>query len=111
MFAKRILFFPKHFYIFLNSCQNGDMIMQRYIGFRQNGYRVEVQVPVTIFDDKVAVIRAYQGKNCVGEEYFRLRKLPDWNVPLQAIMLGKSDEKTLERKTDEMMKQLPNLWQ
>jgi hypothetical protein len=87
------------------------MIMQRYSGFRENGYRFEVRVPTKIFDDKVAVIRAYRGKTCVGEEYFGLRKLPEWNASAQAIVLGKSDEKTLERKTNELLKQLPNLWQ
>lgn len=82
--------------------------MERYSGFIEHGYRFEVQVPTTIFDDKVAVIKAYDGKKCIDEEYFMLRKMPAWNVPQQAIMLGKTDEKTLERRTKELMKRLPS---
>lgn len=81
--------------------------MERYSGFIENGYRFEVRIPTTIFDDKVGVIRAYLGRKCVDEEYFGLRKMPEWNVPLQALLLGKKDELTLERRTKELMKRLP----
>lgn len=81
--------------------------MERYGGFIEKGYRFEVLIPATIFDDNRGVIRAYFGRKCVDEEYFRLRKMPEWNVPLQAILLGKKDEQTLERRTKELMKRLP----
>jgi hypothetical protein len=83
--------------------------MQRYAGFREHGYRFEVKVPASIFEERYAVISAYQGTKCVDREFFPLREMPTWDVPAQAVVLTKSDEKTLEQKTRELMKRLPNL--
>lgn len=80
--------------------------MQRYSGFIEYGYRFEVKVPTTIFDNKVAVISAYKGRKVVNKIYFKLKKMPEWYVPCQCILLGKSDEKTLEEKTKELFKRL-----
>ncbi|MCG2719039.1 MAG: hypothetical protein L6408_09450 [Nanoarchaeota archaeon] len=80
--------------------------MKRYSGFKEDGYRFEVQVPTTIFDNKFAVIQAYQDQKLVDEIHFKLKKMPEWNVPCQCILLGKSDEKTLEKKTEELIRRL-----
>ncbi len=80
--------------------------MERYSGFREYGYRFEVKVPTTIFDNKVAVIKAYKGKRLVAETYFKLKKMPEWYVPCQCILLSKPDEKTLDKKTEELFRQL-----
>ena len=80
--------------------------MQRYSGFREYGYRFEVKVPTTIFEPKVAVIRAYKNKSFVDEVYFELKSMPEWYVPCQCIMLSKPDENMLEKKTKELFKKL-----
>ncbi len=80
--------------------------MKRYSGFREYGYRFEVKVPTTIFEPKVAVIRAYNGNKFVDELYFELDRMPEWYVPCQCIMLSKTDEKALEKKTKELFKKL-----
>jgi len=80
--------------------------MQRYSGFKEYGYRFEVKVPTTIFEPRVAVIRAYHNKSLVDEVHFKLKNMPEWYIPCQCIMLSKSDEKTLEKKTEELFKRL-----
>lgn len=80
--------------------------MQRYSGFMEYGYRFEVKVPTTIFENKVAVIQAYKGQKLADMIYFKLKKMPEWYVPCQCILLSKSDEKTLEKKTEELFKRL-----
>ena len=80
--------------------------MTRYSGFREYGYRFEVKVPTTIFEPKVAVIRVYSGSKFVDGLYFELDRMPEWYVPCQCIMLSKTDEKTLEKKTKELFKRL-----
>jgi len=80
--------------------------MERYGGFIEGDYRFEAKVPTTIYDNKRAVVRAYQGKELVDEIYFKLKKMPRWDVPAQTIMLSKSDAKTLEKKTNELIKKL-----
>lgn len=96
------------FISFLITIRLGIIKMERYCGFiNDDGYRIEVLVPTTIFDSQRGVIRAYRGRMCVDQIYFKLRELPKWYVPLQAILLGKDDEKTLEKRTKELMKRLP----
>lgn len=80
--------------------------MKRYSGFREYGFRFEVKVPTTIFEPKVGVIRAYKGRKFVDEVYFSLKRMPEWYIPAQCIMLSKTDEKTLERTTEELFKKL-----
>lgn len=81
--------------------------MKRYGGFIEKGYRVEAMVPTTIYDKKVAVVRAYLGKKCVDSDAFILREMPRWNLSFRAILLGKEDENILERITEDLVKRLP----
>jgi hypothetical protein len=82
--------------------------MQLYSTCNEKGYQLKVQVPTTIFDPMTAVIRAYRGKKCVGAIYFDLKKMPYWYDSARTIMIGKHDEKTLEQKTEELLRRLPN---
>ena len=74
-------------------------------------YCFEVEVPTTIFDPKFAVIKVYKNpedksKKLIDKIYFPIKKMPKWDVPAQAIFLGKSDERTLRRKTKELITRL-----
>ncbi len=80
--------------------------MQRYSGFREYGYRFEVKVPTTIYDPRHAEISAYKGSRLADKVYFRLSRMPRWDVPAQCIMLSKRDEKKLEQKTEELFHRL-----
>ena len=81
--------------------------MQRFSGFSEKGYRFEVQVPTTIFDNLAATITAYDGEEKLRSMNIPLRKMPSWNIPCQCIDLGKKDMSTLEKRTKEFVKQLP----
>jgi len=84
--------------------------MQRFSGFRQNGYRFEVVVPTTIFDQKVAIINVYNNNDrSITKEILPLRNMPYWDTPAQTIMLRKSDMNRLEKKTKALVKGLPSL--
>ena len=80
--------------------------MQRFSGFKENGYRFEVQVPTTIFDGLVAMLTAYDGEKVVDSTPIPLRNLPSWNVPYQSIDLCRKDMRTLEKRTERFVKKL-----
>ncbi|MFH1065719.1 MAG: hypothetical protein V1734_04415 [Nanoarchaeota archaeon] len=80
--------------------------MERFYGFIADGYRFETLVPTTIFEEKVALIRAYKGRNLLIEKHVPLKEMPQWNPAFQCIELCKKDEKSLEQRTKALMKEL-----
>jgi len=80
--------------------------MERFSGFKQYGYRFEVVVPTTIYDEKRAIVTAYKGKKLTDETSFFLHEQPKWNIPHQCIELAGKDMETLEQRTKELIKRL-----
>lgn len=92
--------------------------IERFSGFVEKGYRFEVTVPTTIFESKVACIRAYEQKragheykddNVAAERCFRLKEMPTWNTLFQCIELSEKDMNNLEKITKRLVKSLPSL--
>ena len=83
--------------------------MKRYSGFIENTYRFETVVPTTIYDPKICILSAYKRKKVIDKIQFKLNDMPQWNVPFQAIVLCKKDQKTLEKKTEELIARLPEI--
>lgn len=85
--------------------------MKLYSTLNHMDYRFEVKVPTTIFDPEFAVIEVYKNpeyksKKLIDKVYFPIKKMPKWDVPAQAIFLSKSDERTLMKKTRELITKL-----
>ena len=83
--------------------------MERFSGFIQNGYRFEVLVATTIFDEQIAVIDVYKNNKKVACDAFYLQTMPKWDVPGQGIVLSKKDMNKLEKMTESIMGSLPSL--
>ena len=84
--------------------------MRHFSGFCQDGYRVKVYVPHTIFEPLRGVVKAYRGRRKVRETYFRMTELPRWNVPAQCLGINKKDFKSLEQVTERLMRELPSIY-
>ena len=84
--------------------RNNSNGMRRLCGWVSEGYRYEVLVPTTIFDSQIARIDAYDTNmgSLVNSINFKLRSMPRWDVPAQAIILSRRDEQSLRRKSDEL---------
>ncbi len=85
--------------------------MQIYSTSNHMDYRFIVEVPTTIFDPMFAVINVYKNpeyknKKLIDKVYFPIKKMPKWDIPAQAIFLSRSDERTLRRKTKELITRL-----
>ena len=80
--------------------------MRRYSGFVIDDYRIEVKIPTTLFDPQKANIAVYDFKkgDLITNRWFELKQMPRWDIPLQAIILCKRDERKLEKITNEMLR-------
>jgi hypothetical protein len=81
--------------------------MERLVGFLTNGYRFEIKVPTTIYDPLRAEITAYRGKKMVDRIYSMLKSMPKWNIPLQAVLLSKRDDRRMNRAIKTLIDRLP----
>jgi hypothetical protein len=77
--------------------------MQRYCGFIQDSYRVNVQIPTTVYDALAAQIKVYRGSRKIAQEAVPITSLPSWNIPLQTLLLKKRDESSIDRKIKELL--------
>lgn len=82
---------------------------ERLSGFIEKGYRFEIKVPTNIRDEFCGQVDAYAGRRKVDTIYFRCKSMPKWNVPLQAIILSRGDDREMRRTTEEIVKRLPDV--
>ncbi len=82
--------------------------MEAYCGYCMDGYRFRVEVPTTIYDPLVGIVSVYDpGSNSLVDiEKFKLKQMPRWDIPMQAITLDKSDERALDTATDRLLERL-----
>ena len=89
-----------------------DTGMRKLYGYMKS-HRYHIYVPTTIFEPKVAIIRAYKVEG--GQEPDRpetvlattsvpLGSMPIWNVEYQAIQISRRDEQKI-RKTLESLEE------
>ena len=84
--------------------------MERLFGFIDpKGYKIHVDAPTNIRDDYVGRIRIYYGRTIVEEKYFKCKKMPRRDVPLQAIILGRKDEQEMRKTLNKLISKLPDL--
>ncbi len=88
-----------------------DTGMQKIQDYMKH-HRYHVYVPTTIFDPKVAIIKAYKiedhyifsntPETVIGEEYVPLASMPRWNLELRCLLLSRRDG----RKVSDALKNL-----
>jgi hypothetical protein len=86
--------------------------MYRYgfiTGLNEQNYRVGIYLPTTIFEGKGVQVKInnYRTGRKVDELYVRINKMPRWDIPTQAVLLGKKDQSKLEQKINAALKALP----